>query len=67
MYYTFFICYKYILLWDEVIDLDAQKQELEFDIPIVSLGRGHQFGCTKAIADFDNESVKQGKFIAKYG
>ena len=54
-------------MWDGVIDLDAQKQELEFDIPFVSQGWGHRFGCTKAIADFDNESVKQGNFIAEYG
>ena len=47
--------------------MDAQKQELEFNIAIVSQGRGHRFGCTKAIADFDNELVKQEKFIVEYG
>ena len=36
-------------------------------MPIVSQGQGHQFGCKKGIADFDNDSVKQGKFIAEYG
>ena len=33
----------------------------------MSLGRGHRFGCSKAIADFDNELVKKEKYIAEYG